>query len=577
MPALTGRAADAAAAARLVELLVAGGAARLAPPPLRRRAPSPPPLRVALLGAPADAGAPGRASFDHARWLQAAGVKVEVLSHFAAPPSADGRVPFVRVPFGEPLEDAISPCDVVVACHWDQVAPARQLGIAPVVYLELGGFHLYDALPPQLEAMVRASIRCADDVVAVGDEAAAALDRRYGVATRTVALGLDDERFHPGAEEPAGHVVVLAGAGADADRLDDARAVVARLGAAHPNLAVVWAVSERLAASTPLPGVAVPLEGAAAPSLYRRAAAVLAPGDYQSLAIGVLEAMACGAPVVVTDTPGIRHVARDGSNCLLAPLGDVERLAASVARLLEDARLARRLGAGAARSARRSSSRRAAALLARHYRAVAAAQRFEAPAPVHADLGGATFTREGDKERFEVRLDALASRLLALPLSCPTVAGLRVVRWKVVATNEAGAPGVTRAYLPLRSELPLADSPYQAAIDLLAEGDGAGAFADLARRCEAAARPEQAVLGRWVVLALLASGRAGEAADLAAAFARDFPAHPDYLYLELVAARAARRPHDVLGTTEALRVLGNGARYEEWFEDPLSLLEAELR
>ncbi len=58
----------------------------------------------------------------------------------------------------------------------------------------------------------------------------------------------------------------------------------------------------------------------------------------------MIQAMACGRPLVVTDTPTTREYVTDGVEALLVPLGDAPALAAAVDRLLADAPLRGRLG-----------------------------------------------------------------------------------------------------------------------------------------------------------------------------------------------------------------------------------------
>jgi glycosyltransferase involved in cell wall biosynthesis len=67
----------------------------------------------------------------------------------------------------------------------------------------------------------------------------------------------------------------------------------------------------------------------------------------------VLEAMASGRPVVATTTGGVVDMIVDGENGLLVPPGDEHRLAEAMARLLNDADLRGRLGAGARERAER--------------------------------------------------------------------------------------------------------------------------------------------------------------------------------------------------------------------------------
>jgi glycosyltransferase involved in cell wall biosynthesis len=67
-----------------------------------------------------------------------------------------------------------------------------------------------------------------------------------------------------------------------------------------------------------------------------------------------MEAMAAGLPVVSFDCRfGPAEMIADGTDGLLVPDGDVEALAGTLSRVMADSALRERLGANAARSARR--------------------------------------------------------------------------------------------------------------------------------------------------------------------------------------------------------------------------------
>ena len=72
----------------------------------------------------------------------------------------------------------------------------------------------------------------------------------------------------------------------------------------------------------------------------------------ESQGIVLLEAMACGVPVVATAIEGYRTVMQDGANGLLAAPGESASLAASLGRLLEDEPLRQRLRAAGLHTAR---------------------------------------------------------------------------------------------------------------------------------------------------------------------------------------------------------------------------------
>jgi len=68
------------------------------------------------------------------------------------------------------------------------------------------------------------------------------------------------------------------------------------------------------------------------------------PSLWEGLPLALIEAAALGKAIVATDIDGVREVVRDGETGLLVPPGDPARLAGAVVRLLEDRRLAAKLG-----------------------------------------------------------------------------------------------------------------------------------------------------------------------------------------------------------------------------------------
>ncbi|MGH8244834.1 MAG: glycosyltransferase family 4 protein, partial [Gammaproteobacteria bacterium] len=68
------------------------------------------------------------------------------------------------------------------------------------------------------------------------------------------------------------------------------------------------------------------------------------PGVREGTPTAVLEAMACGLPIVCTDSGGLGHVVRDGENGLVFSQRDVRGLRAALQRLLASPELRRRFG-----------------------------------------------------------------------------------------------------------------------------------------------------------------------------------------------------------------------------------------
>ncbi len=99
------------------------------------------------------------------------------------------------------------------------------------------------------------------------------------------------------------------------------------------------------------------------PALYRNAALLAFPSLYEGFGLPVLEAMACGTPVVCSNASSLPEVA--GEAALLVDPLDVDGWGRAIARVLEDADLRRGMVArGLAQAARFSWKRAARQLLA---------------------------------------------------------------------------------------------------------------------------------------------------------------------------------------------------------------------
>jgi glycosyltransferase involved in cell wall biosynthesis len=78
--------------------------------------------------------------------------------------------------------------------------------------------------------------------------------------------------------------------------------------------------------------------------------AVLASTQGEGMPRALLEAAACGKPMVATDVPGSRELVEHGVTGLLVPPGDARALAAAIVKLVEQPDVARRMGWAARRS-----------------------------------------------------------------------------------------------------------------------------------------------------------------------------------------------------------------------------------
>jgi glycosyltransferase involved in cell wall biosynthesis len=566
----------AVAAGRRAELEAITTLARQPLPPLYRKSGPFEPLRIVYLMPRTGVGGGARVIFEHANHLRALGAMVTVVSHFSPPDWFDLAAEFVEVPFGHPLCQSVPPCDVIVAGYWDEIVPARQLGIAPVVHFEQGDFHLYDELASDWQGLVEVSLGAADWTITVGEAAENALADRYGVFAHRISNAVDTTLFHPLSEERGEKSVVFLGwDGAAFKGIDTARRVASGLAESHPQVKLVWITpSAPIGEEFGLTVVSPPQDCLA--RYLREASVYVGTSRYESFPLPPLEAMASGTPVVSTSNGGILAYARDGENCLLAPVDDAETLLGAVRRVLDDSTLAAELTAGGLRTAADHDWPSITAELLADLQRLVEEIPPAPPASVEIVLDDLVFADEEDRAVLAELVEASPYEQFAVPVSQPLYGKHRLVRWQIVARKPGGCKGTGRAYLPARRESPVEDAAYQFGIDLLREGLGEAAFSWFVGQCQQCSEAEQLLIGRWILISLIEAGRSSEALDLAMTFAPANGAHPDYYYLALWAALESRRPVDISAALEAVRLLGSGAHFSEWLDGPGELLADRL-
>ena len=219
---------------------------------------------------------------------------------------------------------------------------------------------LFDAAAPILRRVARRiAVR-----VAVSERAADFARARLHGAFRIVPNGVDVQRFAEAApaelgpgrillfvgrlHERKGFAVAVEAFGLLAGERPDVRLVVAGQGeqrSALDALAVDARARVTMLGSVP---------NADLPPYHAAADVLIAPSvGGESFGIVLVEAMAAGLPVVASRIPGYVEVLTDGVQGLLVPPRDPLALAEAAGRLLDDADLAREMGAAGREHARR--------------------------------------------------------------------------------------------------------------------------------------------------------------------------------------------------------------------------------
>ncbi len=203
-------------------------------------------------------------------------------------------------------------------------------------------------------------LRRADAVVAVSPSVRAEMQQRWGKTCTMVTPGVDIGHFTPGSVPPCRTRPIFLYVGKvdrtaswkGLDHLISAfEIVLARVPSAQLEIVGAGNAIKDFSARVTASGVADhvhfrgPLGGDDLLGAYRAAVALVLPSTAaaESFGMTLIEAMACGTPVIGSDVGGIPYVLGDGEYGLLVPPGDRVALADACLRLLSDEELCRQL------------------------------------------------------------------------------------------------------------------------------------------------------------------------------------------------------------------------------------------
>lgn len=298
--------------------------------------------------------------------LRRRGHDVTIVTRTERPAWFQFQVRVVRAPGGRPLAEAVPDSDVVISTYFTNTHELVGLAAPVKIYYAQGDQYVFDdATLPDTEQhrMLRQLSRLSYQApgvrfVANSHHLAGAVERAAGRKTDAILPVCTDQTiFRPLPRALPGSKPRILVVGPDARgtreeplsfkglaEIHDALVLLAKR---CPHFTVV-----RVSGTGPEIFAKFPCEFHLAPPdelktfLFGTADVLIYASHYDSCPRPPQEAMAAGAAVVCTDTPGAREYCRDGENCLLVPVRAPEAIADAVERLLRDRALRERLVAG---------------------------------------------------------------------------------------------------------------------------------------------------------------------------------------------------------------------------------------
>ena len=290
---------------------------------------------------------------EHANKLTKLGHKVSLVCHFPLPTwyPIEDNVKYIEVPFDIELSKGIPLCDVIVATYWDHIQACIDTEIAPVVYFEQGDFHLFEFnnMERSLKKFIYQQYQLPKFIFTVTNQAASLIEKLYNRKAKVIPNAVDSIVFNQKLnkmdiiEKP--YILMMGDAQLKFKGLEQIINAYNKVKIDVPDIQLYW-----ITPSVP----PIEYENAVdkyfvAPSqhkiadLYRRAVMYVSASHYESFSLPVLEAMACGCPVVTTGNEGVLEYAKDNINVLITKIEDPVDISEKILRVLADQKLKKKL------------------------------------------------------------------------------------------------------------------------------------------------------------------------------------------------------------------------------------------
>jgi GT2 family glycosyltransferase len=308
-------------------------------------------LRIVYVTEDTGIGGGHRVVFEHLNRLAERGHHVELYTLSGAPDWFDLRVPVSTFPRYRKLVKALEPIEgIKVATWWNTAQEAWLAGVThgiPAYFVQ----DIETSYYPHHESVRNAVIASYQPEFRFLTTSGWNRDRlrELGLEPTVVAPGVDLDTFHPRPEIARREGMILA-----LGRTNPLKNYPLTLAAWHaldeprPEL-LLFGIEPKLADEPGISYEPSPSDQRVA-ELLCEATVFVQTSRHEGFCLPVLEAMACGTPVVCTDADGNRDFCIDGENCLMPP-PRARDVAGAIARLLGDPELRARLTAAGLRTA----------------------------------------------------------------------------------------------------------------------------------------------------------------------------------------------------------------------------------
>lgn len=400
------------------------------------------PRIVYVLSNPTVCGAT-KVIFEHVNRLVQEGYEMAIVSYGSQPTWYPLHAHYIKVPIGAKLSLLIPDCQLIVATYYTHIQECIETGIAPVVYFEQGDVHLFDFehLEESQRAFVWQQYQLPSFFMTVSSSASRLIRMKFKMQACVIPNAIDHDVFKPRQQlyTPKPYLLMMGSGDVPFKGIHEILSVYQVLQSHDPQLDLFW-VTPTPANTSYAKLVTKVFENPKQEELcelYQNAMLFISASRYESFSLPVLEAMACGCPVVSTYNCGSAEYGIEGQNLLFYESGNQKDLLSKIRELLENKLLRENLIAKGLETARKYHWKNSIGALKQYFNRLI---QFEVTPKNKLEewsiyIQMRDFLDESDYEK----LIKIITNTAATKIYCPIMVNEnenRDVRWQLVASRE---------------------------------------------------------------------------------------------------------------------------------------------
>jgi len=390
------------------------------------------------------------------------GKKVTIVAYGRKPTWFPINCSYISVPAITKLATCIPYCDLIIATYYTHIGECVKTGIAPVAYFEQGDYHLfaYDELGESHKAFLQSQYSLAHYILTVSREVAKYIKQLFNREAIVIHNGIDTTLFHHRTwirEHKKEDYLLIVGNDQYAFKgIPDMIAAYKIIKEELPHMKLYWITPESPTIDVKdVTKVIVAPNQDDIPSIYQQASLYMQGSYYEAFGLPILEAMACGCPVLTTDCIGMRDYVSHNQNAIVLKSHSPMDIAEQVMHVMNNYKIRRKIVAGGLKTARKFRWKKICKMFMNIIEHMAVYQ-IEPNQTINAwdiHIHGEDFLSKEGYTKFLQYLKTTEYREIFVPAIYDVSKDFSIARWESVAKRRDGGDGSGYCYTKVKKRI----------------------------------------------------------------------------------------------------------------------------